>query len=136
MASAAMVFKKIMLIQIVKSTSQGLVRLDIRNKTRQQPILENRVKCYFECRQDEFCMTWVAEPERERERDKERPLKCCVVGINSKTTALMNIMFRILYETFRLSFECVVYFSSILINTSVQKSFYYFISSINENLIF
>ena len=134
MASAAMVFKKIMLIQIVKSTSQGLVRLDIRNKTRQQPILENRVKCYFECRQDEFCMTWVVE--RERERDKERPLKCCVVGINSKTTALMNIMFRILYETFRLSFDGVIYFSSILRNTSLQNFFHHFIQSINENLIF
>lgn len=34
MASAATLFKGIMLIQIVKSTSQGLVRLDSRNKTR------------------------------------------------------------------------------------------------------
>ena len=66
-ASAAMVFKKIMLIQIVKSTSQGLVRLDIRNETRLETMLANRVKCSFECLQVEFYMT-----RKRRERERER----------------------------------------------------------------
>ena len=71
-ASAAILFKRIMLIQIVKSASQGSVRFDSRNKTRLWPegILLS-VKCIYLV-YVYICLYQCVWRERERERKRER----------------------------------------------------------------